>query len=142
MPNPKKILAAVLLIGLCATAVIIGRNFFFPKASLSKDALDLVRSKGSPGSPIWIVEYSDYQCPSCRAAFYILEEAYNVFPSKIYLQARFYPLIKHPYGLKSAIYAYAAAQHDKFWPFHTILFEKQSEWSEAPVEKIDGIFKS
>ncbi len=118
-----------------------GRTFFFTKAEFTQDALDLVRSKGNPNALLWIVEYSDYQCPSCRTAYYLLEDAMKTTPSKIYLQARFYPLSHHKYGLKSAIYAYAAAKQDKFWPFHAILFEKQPEWSQAPVEKIDGLFE-
>lgn len=131
-----------MLVAVCGGSVWIGRSFFFPKTELTKDALDLVRSKGSSQAPVWIVEYSDYQCPSCRTAFYILEEALRSPSSKIYLQARFFPLLSHTYGLKSAIYAYAAAQQDKFWEFHTILFEKQPEWSQASIEQIDTLFEN
>jgi protein-disulfide isomerase len=141
MSNLKKIVATAILIGFCVLLVWAGRQTIFRTSQLSKDAMDLVRSKGSPSAEIWIVEYSDYQCTACRAAYYILEEVHKLFPQDVYLQARFFPLLRHNYGLKSAIYAAAAAEQDKFWPYHAILFEKQPEWHEASGDKIDDLFE-
>ncbi len=142
MKTPMKILCAVLLVCGCSFFVWVGRTAVFPKASLTKDALDLVRSKGDPKSPVWIVEYMDYQCPSCQRAYFLMKDLLKENPDKIYIQARFFPLAMHPYGLKSALYATAAALQDRFWAFHDILFEKQAEWSKVPKEQIDALFES
>lgn len=138
----RKILCGLLLIFISSFSVGAGRAFFFPKANLTKDAFDLVRAKGDPDAPLWVVEYFDYQCPACRRAYFLLKDAVKENPSKIYLQARFFPLVMHKYGLKASLYASAAAAQGKFWSFHDVLFEKQTEWSRAPEESIDTLFEN
>ena len=73
-------------------------------------------------------------------AFGVLEEALKVEPEKLYVQVRYYPLIRgHVYALKSAIYADCAAKQGKFWEFSGKLFETQEEW-EATKEP-DAFFE-
>ena len=86
-----KILSAWVLVFICVLSVWVGRTVFFPKAKFTKDALDLVRSKGNPNAPVWIVEYFDYQCPSCQRAAFLLRDISATYPSRVYLQARFFP---------------------------------------------------
>lgn len=134
--------AAAALIFICVVSVWAGRTFFFPKAELSKEAFDLARSEGSPQAPVWVVEYLDYECASCRRAYLATRDIFRKNESRLYLQARFFPLKKHRYALKAAIYASAAAKQGKFWPTHELLFEKQAEWSQAPPDKIDALFEN
>ena len=74
----------------------------------------------------------DYQCPSCRLAAKMLDNYCKEYPSKLYLQVRFHPLKQHPHGLESALYAECATRQNKFWVFHRLLFENQSEWEKNP----------
>ncbi len=85
----------------------------------------------------------DYQCPSCRQAFKVLDAYLKEYPSNIYLQVRFHPLKQHPYGLESALYAECATRQNKFWEFHRLLFENQEDWKEssAVIEKFHDYAK-
>jgi len=99
------------------------------------------RAKGDLSAPLWIVEYIDFQCVTCGLASEVVREYLEKYPSKIYLQIRFRPLIlTHEFALKSAIYAECAASQGKFWPFYEILFKRQKDWvsSSSP----DDLFHS
>ena len=122
---------------LCVGTIHGARSFFGPHGRVTLDPRILNRSKGDPAASVWIVEYMDYQCPSCRLASKILDAYFKEYPSKLYLQVRFHPLKNHPHGLESALYAECAMRQKKFWEFHHLLFENQSEWRERSdvVEK-------
>ena len=62
----------------------------------------------------------------------MLDAFFKEYPSKLYLQVKFHPLKQHPHGLESALYAECATRQNKFWKFHHLLFENQSEWKENP----------
>jgi protein-disulfide isomerase len=95
--------------------------------------------KGSKNAPITIVEFSDFQCPFC-ARFYAqtlpsIEENY-IKTGKVKFIYRDFPLNFHQYAQKAAEAAECADEQGKFWEYHDILFQKQSEWSSAGIEKL------
>jgi protein-disulfide isomerase len=138
----KKFFAAALLVALSVAAVIAGRHFLGPQAGFSAEERDFLRSKGQPQAALWIVEYLDYQCESCRIGSGVLEDFIERHPGKIYLQVRFYPLVTfHRHAFKAAMYAESAARQGKFWPFHEILLREQPRWSPLPDTAIDAVFE-
>lgn len=127
--DPRKILTALLLATTCVAAVHLGRARVTPAGVASPSKRVLARSHGKPSAPLWIVEYMDFQCDNCRQAGPLVEEYFRAHPGKIYLEARFYPLIRtHRFALKSAIYAECAARQDRFWSLSEALFARQKEW--------------
>ena len=137
----KKILATVFVLVFCAAFVQGLRLLTGPKGKFLLDRRVASRAKGNPGAPVWIVEYVDFQCGTCRLASVVLHEYLERTPSQIYLQVRFRPLvITHLYALKSAIYAECAASQGKFWPFYDLLFQHQDQWKDSL--DADGLFVS
>ena len=128
---------------LCVGSIHGARIFFGPHGRVTLDKRILNRSKGNPAASVWVVEYMDYQCPSCRMAFKVLDIYIKEYPSNLYLQVRFHPLKQHPHGLESALYAECATRQNKFWEFHRLLFENQDEWKEntAAAEKFHDYAK-
>lgn len=130
--DPRKVLAALLLAAVCVAAVHAGRERVTPPGAAAPSKRLLARTKGDPASPLWIVEYMDFQCESCREAGPLLDEYMKAHPGRIYFEVRFLPLIRvHRYALKSAIYAECAARQGSFWPLYGALFSKQEEWKAA-----------
>ena len=128
----KKILATIFVLVFCYAAVQEARLVAGPKGKFFFDQRVSSRAKGNPGAPHWIVEYLDFQCRPCRQAGPVLRSYLTKYPSQIYLQARFLPLIlTNPYALKSALYAECAAAQGKFWPLHDLLFDRQESWESA-----------
>ena len=81
---------------------------------------------GDKDAKVVIVEFSDFQCPACRAAHPIVKRITSEYGKKILFVYRHFPLIAaHQYALKAAEAAEAAGEQGKFWEYHDILFENQ-----------------
>ena len=83
-----------------------------------------------------MVEYSDFQCPSCASYQPIIEALLNDFPNDLRFVYRHFPLVAiHKNALSAAMAAEAAGLQGKFWEMHDLLFEKQAEWSQKSDPK-------
>lgn len=81
---------------------------------------------GPDRAPITLVEYGDFECPSCKLAAPAVRLLLQRFPSRVRLAFRHFPLEKaHPHALLAAEAAEAAAAQGKFWEMHDQLFEHQ-----------------
>ncbi len=98
-------------------------------------------TKGTPGSKVEIVEYSDFQCPACRGFERIINPIVSEFSNHVYFAYRHFPLKSiHPNATLSARAAEAAGIQGKFWEMHDKLFEGQSAWEKQPSEEAKKIF--
>ncbi|MFA5168528.1 MAG: thioredoxin domain-containing protein [Candidatus Omnitrophota bacterium] len=141
--NFRSILTGVLLVLLLAGAVFfIKKNklisLFPPRFVTGASGLRVaLKVQGPATAPVKIVEYSDFECPSCRAVQTEIRGLFKNYPGKIQLTYKHFPLTAH----KWSIYAHQAAEcmnlQGKFWPFHDMVYEKQLEWAAGitpPVE--------
>lgn len=79
---------------------------------------------------VTVVNFSDMECPACRAA-HELTKSLNTTPG-VKVVLRYYPLNIHKYGVISARAAEAAREMGKGWEMVDLLFNKQDEWSADP----------
>lgn len=95
---------------------------------------------GNKDAKVTLVEYSDFQCPACKAFEDIvkqLRESYSAEDLKIVY--RHFPLRSiHPNADLAAQAAEAAGEEGKFWEMKDLLFKNQSEWSQEKDPK--GLF--
>jgi protein-disulfide isomerase len=88
--------------------------------------------QGDPAAPCTLVEYGDYQCPSCGQAYPMVKKLQRHFGERLALVFRNFPLTQiHPWAEPAAEVAEFAAEHGKFWQMHDQLFENQSHLSNA-----------
>lgn len=82
---------------------------------------------GSPNAPVTIVEFGDYQCPTC-GGWYHSQEAQLIqnliMPGKAKLVWRDFDYYG-PDSVSASEAAYAAGEQGKFWQFHDLLFQSQ-----------------
>jgi protein-disulfide isomerase len=82
--------------------------------------------QGSPDADIILVEYGDYECPYCGAAYPVVKELQHRLKDKMALVFRNFPLANaHPHAEFAAEAAEAAATQGKFWQMHDALYENQ-----------------
>jgi protein-disulfide isomerase len=93
-------------------------------------------TQGPASAPVTLVEYGDYQCPSCGDAFPIVERLQKHFGDKLRFVFRNFPLPMHPYADHAAETAEFAASHDKFWEMHALLYKHQRNLSDASLAKL------
>ncbi len=83
-------------------------------------------AEGPADAPLTLVEYGDYQCPYCGAAYPVVKRLQKTLGKKLRFVFRNFPLTQvHPYALIAAKAAEAAALQGKFWEMHELLFEEQ-----------------
>ena len=88
---------------------------------------------GSAQPLLDLVEYSDFQCPSCAYAFGVLHSFMEKYPQAVRVTFRHNPLEKpHAWAMTAAIAAECANTQGQFWPYHDVLLTRQAEWVKAP----------
>jgi protein-disulfide isomerase len=137
----SSVLPVVGVIGLCVLGVVLIGVFGRGTASVSTNGVgsDLAipvsaadHMLGDASAPVTIVEYADFQCPSCKAASPVLAKLVADEAGKVAVVYRYFTLSQHANAVPSARAAEAAALQGKFWDMHDVLFEKQSEWELLP----------
>ena len=93
-------------------------------------------SKGNPGAPVLLVEFADFQCPACRAARPLIEEALKKHEGQTRLVFKNFPLSVHPYGEKLARSGRAALLQGKFWEMYAAMFDNQDRISPPVIEEL------
>jgi len=91
-------------------------------------------SQGPENAPIEIVEFSDFQCPYCEAAFPTVKTVLSTYGDRIHFVYRHFPLNIHPQARPAAEAAQCAAEQGKFWPFHDALFGDQSKLGDSDLK--------
>ena len=79
-------------------------------------------AKGAAKAAVTIVEFSDFECPYCRAVQQTLKQVLESYGSQVRLVFKHLPLEGHRNSLPAARAAYCAAEQDRFWQFHDALF--------------------
>jgi protein-disulfide isomerase len=78
-----------------------------------------------------LVEYGDYQCPSCGQAYPIVKRLQKHFGKRLAFVFRNFPLAQiHPWAEPAAEAAEFAASQGKFWEMHDLLYENQTQLGE------------
>ncbi len=99
-----------------------------------------VAEEGSPSlgpkdAPVTIVEFSDFQCPSCSQLNNTLHEILAKYGDKVRLVYRQLPLSQgHPMAEKAAEASLCAADQNHFWEMHDFLFDSQKELKEEDLK--------
>ena len=86
--------------------------------------------QGSATAPVELVEYADFECPTCGFMYPIIKSALTQTGSDVAFRYRDYPLTNiHPNAQQAALAAEAAGRQAKFWEMHDMIFENQTTWS-------------
>lgn len=86
-------------------------------------------TKGATSSANFLVEFSDFQCPACKAFEPEVEKVAEKYKDKMQYVYRYFPLKQHQYAQQAAEAAEAARQQGKFWEMYRYLFENQDQIS-------------
>ena len=91
---------------------------------------------GSDHGSIKLLEYGDYECPSCAAAQPIVNEIQQQLGDDLLFAFRHFPLTQiHPHSEHAAEAAEAADAQGNFWGMHHVLFENQSALEDQDIAK-------
>ena len=92
--------------------------------------------QGSPSAAVTLVEYGDYECPYCGAAYPIVKEVQARMGDRLRFVFRNFPITtSHPHAEHAAEAAEAAAAQDRFWEMHDHLYEHQRQLTDADLHE-------
>ncbi len=97
-----------------------------PVSPVYEIATDDQPAKGAASATVTIVEFTDYQCPSCAQMHPVLERIMSEMSDRVRLVVRDYPLAQHANAFKAAEAAEAAREQGKYWEYTALLFRNQS----------------
>jgi protein-disulfide isomerase len=82
--------------------------------------------QGPAEAAVTLVEYGDYECPYCGAAYPIIKEVQERMGERLRFVFRNFPIsTSHPHAEQAAEAAEAAAAQGRFWDMHDLLYENQ-----------------
>jgi protein-disulfide isomerase len=96
--------------------------------------------RGPENAKVTLVEFGDYQCPSCKAFHPLVLEALSRYPQDVRLEFHHYPLVSiHANSMAASLAVEAAGEQGKYWEMHDLLFEHQDEWAKSPNPEPDFV---
>jgi protein-disulfide isomerase len=82
--------------------------------------------QGPADAAVTLVEYGDYECPYCGAAYPIVKEVQARMGDRLRFVFRNFPITtSHPHAEQAAEAAESAAAQERFWEMHDVLYENQ-----------------
>jgi protein-disulfide isomerase len=109
------------------------------EARLTLPVSERDHSEGPPEAPVTLVEYGDYECPYCGAAYPIIKEIQARMGERLRFVFRNFPITtSHPHAEQAAEAAEAAAAQGRFWPMHDLLYENQKRLGDEDLRAYGG----
>lgn len=130
---------AIVVIGL---GIVLFKNSA-PDPRLAGDTIDaqsLIRTHSQRTGPsdakATLVEFGDFQCPSCAYAHPIIKQTMEQNKNNSFqFVFRNFPLSQHANAQLAAESAESAGNQGKYWEMHNKIYEFQAEWSESASAK-------
>ena len=96
---------------------------------------------GVPGdSEVTLVEFLDFECEACGAAFPVIEELRDKYRGQVTFVARYFPIQSHFNAERAARAVEAAAQQGEFEAMYQKMYQTQTQWAEQQVP-MDDVFR-
>lgn len=141
MSQEAKILTGI---GVVCAVILVAAVFIFskstPPASTQNDTPvdaklltkpDSHMTEATTSAKLTLVEFGDYQCPSCEAAYPVIKQAMQDYGSQLNFVFRNFPLPMHQNAQIAAEAAESAGAQGKYWQMHDALYDHQNDWADS-----------
>jgi protein-disulfide isomerase len=88
------------------------------------------RLNTAPNSDVTLVEFLDFECEACRAAFPMVEQLRTEYGDRINIVIRYFPIQSHFNAERAARAVESAAAQGELEPMYKKMYESQSQWGE------------
>jgi protein-disulfide isomerase len=137
-------LVAVAAIGYVASKPKAGPTDVLERADTTNAGTAQGYLLGKVDAPVKILEYADFECPSCAGFSTITEPDVRtriIEPGLASLTYYDFPLTQHRNTVPASNAAACADEQGKFWQMHDRLYQAQDEWNSQATEVPKPFFK-
>jgi protein-disulfide isomerase len=131
------IILSIVILGLIGIFIATGKDE--SKTNFTGDAKKVQSDdhvKFDNDHKVTLVEYGDFQCPSCGSYYPVLQQVAEKYKDQVNFVFRHFPLISiHPNAFAASRAAEAASNQGKFWEMHDKLFETQNSWGQTSANQ-------
>ncbi|HUO83495.1 MAG TPA: thioredoxin domain-containing protein [Thermoanaerobaculia bacterium] len=127
-----------------ATGTIFFPGYFYSIGNPAKERLDLAREviatapmRGAAGSDVLVLEFSDFQCPSCKRVSPVVKELIEAYGERIEYRRIDLPIFgMHPWALPASVIGRAIHRQspEAFWAYKDAVYENQAELNTFVIE--------
>jgi protein-disulfide isomerase len=99
---------------------------------------------GSDSALVEVVEFADFECPSCGNFATLTEpDVRSRLVNTGLIRFRFvdFPLQMHPNSRPAHLAAWCAAEQNRFWEMHDAIFSVQDRWSGYATRRPNRVFE-
>ena len=96
-----------------------------------------LRLSQAPGATVQFVEFLDFECEACGAAYPAIEQLRAEYGDRVEFVIRYFPVPSHFNAERAARAVEAAAQQGRHEDMYKLMYETQSEWGEQQVPMDD-----
>jgi protein-disulfide isomerase/rhodanese-related sulfurtransferase/uncharacterized membrane protein len=94
---------------------------------------------GDLDSPVTVVEFGDFECPSCGASQPVVQQMLEHYGNRVRFVFRQFPLTEiHPYAETAAEASECAAEQGKFWEAERKFYQNQDDLTEPALVRYAG----
>ena len=140
-------IVTILIIGLIIFLFINSKNKSNSSLNFNGDVNSIQEGDhyvGPKDAKVIVIEYGDYQCPSCKSWESKVEEFRAGMDSQTAFVFRNFPITTaHKNAFAAARAAEAAALQNKYWEMNSVIYKSQSDWdnSDNPQDVFAGYAK-
>lgn len=84
---------------------------------------------------VTLVEFLDFECEACGAAYPFIEDLREKYDGKVTFVARYFPIPSHTNANNAAYAVESAARQGKFEDMYKRMYETQAQWGESQDSK-------
>lgn len=108
-------------------------------SSLIRDDSRVLGEEGDSG--VTFVEFLDFECEGCRAAYPFVEDLREKYAGRVTFVIRYFPMPGHVNSVRAARAVESAARQGQLEAMYGRMYETQAEWGEGR-EPLDHLFRS
>ena len=90
-------------------------------------------ARGAADPILTIVEFGDFECPSCALAAPVVDSLIDLHGDQARHEYRHYPLPMHEHATRAAQAAVEAERQGAFWAYHDLLFRNGERLTDADL---------
>lgn len=82
-----------------------------------------------------LVEFLDFECEACAAAYPVVEQIREEYAGQINVVVRYFPIQSHVNAVNAAVAVEAASQQGQFEAMYSRMYETQTQWGEKQTSE-------